>query len=361
LDTESLEWEIRFRPDLTHYTIEWAEEGDFLLSRGNRIYRAEHLGAPLVTVGEFPAPSWRTNVARFRVAQRLLRFLFYNVLKLPDQRLFATFDTRIGCFSQGGFEAVRGLRRPCRVLRGACAADADGTVYFGEYRSNSERDAVHIYRYASGSDEVEVVYRFNPGEVRHVHGIYYDPYSKALWCLTGDRSHECRVAVSHDHFRTLDVVGEGDETWRCVSALFTNDAIYYGSDGEFERNQLYRIDRATGRRDAIGLLDGPVYYSCAVGSDLFFAVTAELCPSQVGRSATLWHVSEGQGLARVLSFEKDFLPVRFFLPGTLHFPRGPGLSNCLWIHGLGLKGADNRTFAVTRKAPSDPALKTENR
>jgi len=347
---ESRDWEITAEPALAGYTVEWAEEGTLVLSRESGLYQASSPDAPPTFVGTFPAPSWKARVARLRAVQRLLRFLVYNVVKLPDQRLFVTFDKAIGCFSDGGFELVHGLRRPCRVLRGACAACPDGTVYFGEYLSNSERDGVHIYRYAPGSQELEVAYRFPPGAVRHVHGIYYDPHGRALWCLTGDRGRECRVSVSRDGFRTLDVVGEGDETWRCVSALFTEDGIYYGSDGEFERNQLYRIERSSGRRDVLGPLDGPVYYSAALGQDLFFAVTAELCPSQEGRSATLWHVSRTQGPSRVVSFEKDKLPVRYFLPGTLHFSRGPGSSQGLWLHGVGLEGADNRTFLVHRAA-----------
>jgi len=347
---EGSEWEIALEPALAHYTVEWAEEGELLVSRGNRIYRTASPGAPLAPVATFPAPRWRSVAARFRPAQRLLRFLFYNVVRLPDGSLFATFDDAIGAFSGETFVPIQGLRRPCRVLRGACATGPDGNLYFGEYLSNSDRGAVHVYRHVPGSREIEVAHRFDAGAIRHVHGIYHDPHGRALWCLTGDRGKECRVAVSRDGFRTLDVVGDGDETWRCVSALFTESGIYYGSDGEFERNHLYRIDRATGRRDVLGELDGPVYYSHAHGNDLFFAVTAELCPSQVGRSATLWHVSPTDQLSRVASFEKDALSVRWFLPGTLHFPLGPGSSRGFWLHAVALEAADDRTFVVRRSA-----------
>ncbi|HVN37870.1 MAG TPA: hypothetical protein VMW19_06805 [Myxococcota bacterium] len=343
---EASEWQITPEPALEHYTVEWAEEGDLLLSRRNRLYRTASPDAPPTAIATFPAPRWRSAAARFRPAQRMLRFLFYNVVKLADGSVFATFDDDIGVLSGEGFEPIRGLLRPCRVLRGACASGPDGNLYFGEYLSNAERGPVHLYRHRPGSRELEVAHRFDAGAIRHVHGIYHDPFGQSLWCLTGDRGKECRVAVSRDGFRTLDVVGEGDETWRCVSALFTESAIYYGSDAEFQPNHLYRIDRATGRRDVLGVIDGPVYYSYACGSDLFFAVTAELCPSQVGRSATLWHVSSSGRMTRVASFEKDTLSVRFFLPGTLHFPRGPGCSRGFWIHGVALEAADDRTFAV---------------
>jgi len=127
-----------------------------------------------------------------------------------------------------------------------------------------------------------------------------------------------------DGFRTLEVIGKGDETWRCVNLLFTEDAIYYSMDAEFVRNWIYRIDRKSGRRDTLGSVDGPVYYSYAFGKDLFFAVTAELCPSQQGKSASLWHVSEVGDLKQIFSVEKDRLPVKYFMPGTPHCQ--PGLA-----------------------------------
>ena len=47
-------------------------------------------------------------------------------------------------------------------------------------------------------------------------------------------------------------------------------------------------------------------------------MTAELCPSQVGKNATLW-LFDGEHLSPLLSFEKDALP-NYFMPGTLHLP-----------------------------------------
>ena len=82
---------------------------------------------------------------------------------------------------------------------------------------------------------------------------------------------------------------------------------------------------------------------------LFFAVTAELCPSQIGRSATLWHVDADDKLSRCFSIEKDWLHRVVFMVGTLHLPCGPGSTDRLHLHGVALKGADQRTFVLRRK------------
>lgn len=343
-------WEVRPEPALAGFAVEWAEPERLLVSRRNRLYRTQAPGGRLSLLAEFPAPRWKASLARLRPAQRALRFLFYNVLALGDGTLFTSFDRSLGRLVDGRFLPIEGLARPFRVLRSACALGDDGCVYLGEYFDNSEREAVHVYRYVPGAGRLEVAYRFPPGAVRHVHGIYHDPQTGWLWCLTGDRGDECRICRTGDGFTTLETVGQGDESFRSVSAQFTERAIYYATDAEFRTNVLYRIDRISGERTALAELDGPVYYSAAVGGELFFGVTAELCPSQIGRSATLWHVSDATPPTRVVSFEKDAWPRRSFQFGILHFSRGPGQDGGFFLHGLALAGADNRTFFVRPRA-----------
>ena len=147
-----------------------------------------------------------------------------------------------------------------------------------------------------------------------------------------------------DGFETLTTIGSGDESWRAVSVLFTRDAIWYAMDAEFTYNKVFRIDRATRQRSNKGAIDGPVYYSVKWRENLFFAVTAELCPSQDGKSATLWTVMD-DALERVVSFDKDRWPVKL-LPGTLHFPLGPGVEDGLYFQGVALENADARCFLV---------------
>lgn len=347
------EWRAFPESSLDGYQVEWEEEGELLVSRRNQLFRTRSPDSPLTPIGAFPASHWKAQVSRLRPAQRLLRFLYYNVQKLPDGRLFASFDKSIGISGNGGFEEIDGLVRPCRILRSGCALGRDGNVYFGEYILNPDhREDIHVYRYRPASGRLEVVRRFPPGYVRHIHGIHADPYSDFLWCVSGDLEEECRMLRTRDGFETFEVVGEGDESWRCVSLVFTERAIYYATDSEFLRNRVYRLDRVTGERRVLGDIDGPVYVGKAVGQDVFFAVTAELCPSQIGRSATLWHVDEKDHLSSCVSFEKDALHVVYFMVGTLHLARGPGLRDRFYMSGVALEGADHRTFVVRREAPA---------
>jgi hypothetical protein len=328
------------------FAVEWTDGLEFILSRHNRLFRATSLGGPLEAIGSVAQPSWRMVATRVRAVQRLLRSMFYNVVPLPDGSIFTTFDRSVGVIRDGHYQPVRGLVRPVRCLRGACAIDGNGVLYFGEYDSNDERRPVHIYRLTAGSTALEIAHTFPAGSIRHVHGIYFDRFEKSLWCTTGDHGSEAKFLRTSDGFKTTEVIGEGDETWRCVSLLFRKDAVYYGMDAEFIQNHIYRLDRRTGKRDVLTPVDGPVYYSRAQGHELFFGVTAELCPSQKGRAAAVWNVAEDDSAQRIASFEKDRLRRDLFMYGTLHFSLGPGLPDRFWVQGVALAGADGQTYCV---------------
>lgn len=346
------DWLVTEEPALRGYGIEWVEPGLFLLSRREILYASSDLRPPFRRLGAFPAPAWRRELARLRPAQRALRFTYHNVLRRPDGSYFLSFARSLGLLSASGFAPMAGLVRPCRVLRGGCALAEDGSVFFGEYIANRERDtAIHLYRCPAGSREAQVARRFPPGWTRHIHGVFRDPLDGALWLCCGDVGEECRIIRSRDGFATFETIGQGDESWRAVSLLFTPEALWYATDAEFEQNRIFRVDRESGEREVVGEVDGPVYYSHAVGRDLFFAVSAELCPSQQGRNASLWWVDASGRCRRIASFPKDRLHVRYFQPGVLGFARGPGLEAEFLFTGAALRGADGRTFRVRR----DPA------
>jgi hypothetical protein len=370
-------WLVEEERALRGYAVEWVDADEILVSRANAIYRVDRRAAPsagetavaphiartrpvhgppgatvpLEPIVQIAAPTWRNLACAVRPVQRLLRHMVYNVVKLSDGALFITFAKSVGVARRGEYRPLAGLERPCRVLRGGVASAGDGSVFFGEYLTNARRDPIRIYRYAPGAGQLEVVHEFAAGVVRHIHGIYCDPFSDELWCLTGDFGAECRMLISNDGFATFREFGAGDESWRSVSVQFTKQHIYYATDAEFETNRLYRVDRTSGERQVLGQLDGPVYYSCARGDELFFAVTAELCPSQVGRAASLWHVDAEGRLSKLVSFEKDPWPVSFFLPGTIHFPCGPEVAEELFFQTVALRGVDGHTFRLYRDTP----------
>lgn len=351
-------WELTELRSLRGATLEWLSAEELYVSRANRLYRAEVTNGtpgPLTFYAAVPLKFWKTLAGRVRLGARALRLSFYNLLRLGPNDWFYTFGRDIGRLTDGRAQALPGIVRPMRVLRGGCALATSGNVYFGEYVMNHERDSsIRLYQYDPAAHRTAIVHEFAPAEVRHIHGIYADPVEQGtLWVLSGDLPDECRVMRTRDEFRTLEVVGTGDESWRAVSACFSPEALYYGTDAEFVQNALYRLDRHSGQRIQLNAIGGPVYYSASSGQDHFFGVTAELCPSQADPFAELWHIAAGENPVPqakcLLRIAKDRWPVKYFQAGHFQFPQGPGLSGALHFSVLGLAGADGRAYQLRRR------------
>lgn len=338
-------WKTEELKKLRGFAIEWAEPNRYILSRRSELFETPDLEKPLKKIASVAAPSWKSRAANFRLAQRLLRFLTTNVVPLAGGELFVTFDKSVGVVRGGKFLTLNGLQRPCRVLRAACAVDKNGDVYFGEYLDNAERGEMRVYRYRQGAQTIETAHVFPAGSIRHVHGIYFDPFTGALFCLTGDADKECSIFKTSDGFQTLETVGSGDETWRAVSVLFTESSFYYGTDAEFRVNNVFRVNRQTLERENLGEVDGTIFYSRQCGAELFFATTAENAPSQKENVASLWHVGADNKLSKLVTYRKDRWHGTLFMFGTIHFANTNSTGRELFYHLVGLQG-DNRTFCL---------------
>lgn len=338
-----MNWTVEEVPELRGYAVEYAAAGNYYLSRRNELFRSKNLKPPFVKIASIDAPFIKKFAANFRLAQRLLRFMITNVIPLSNGDLFVTFDKSVGIVSNGKYQSLKGLDRPCRVLRSACAVDGSGDVFFGEYIANTERGTMKIYKYAAGGDALETVYVFPENTIRHVHGIYFDDFSNSMLCLTGDDDKECCFWQTFDGFKTIKVVGAGDETWRAVSVLFDETSFFYGMDAEYRTNHIYKVSRENLERKSLGEVSGTVFYSKKIGTDLFFATTAENAPSQLENVAALWRVDENDNLQKVISFNKDGWHPTLFMFGTIHFPYQNKLEDELYFQLVGVK-EDNQTF-----------------
>ncbi len=331
---------------LNGFVIEWAEDGNYLLSRRNEIYACQTIGDPLKKIGEVAAPTWKTLASRSRLAQRLLRFMVSNLLPLPNGEIFVTFDKSVGVFdADGKYRTLAGLERPCRVLRSAIALADDGNVYFGEYLDNADRGEMCIYRYTPGSESLQVAHRFAKGEIRHVHGVYLDPYDRSLVCLTGDADAECRILRTADHFSSVEVIGAGDESWRAVSVLFSPEALYYGTDGEYRQNEIIRLDRKTGEQRSLGKVSGTVFYSRKLGEDMIFGTTAENAPAQTENVAAIYRVDRNDNLSEIAKFPKDRWHKTLFQFGSIAFA-GPISQPEQHFFSLVATDHDNESFTI---------------
>lgn len=324
--------------------IEWQDKEKIIFSIGNKLFSSKHNFTNEILIGEFPTSILNKFLTQFSIGKRLLRFYYYNVCPIGKNKIFVTFGKSLGIFENGNFFSISGLKRPARFLRNACAQDKKGGVYLGEYISNLQRDEIHIYYLPPNSRKLKIVYTFNKNTIRHIHGIYKDPYSNDFWVLTGDVKDECKILKTSNEFKTLEVVGSGNENWRAVSIQFKEKNIYFGTDAEFDKNYIFKMDRSTYKTKVVSEVDGPIYYSCKIKNQIIFAVTAEGCPSQKVNKVVLWKLNKNNTATQIKSYDKDIFPIQL-MPGTIHFANGE-LDDYIFGYGIGLKKINHKTIKI---------------
>ena len=236
----------------------------------------------------------------------------------------------------------------CVLHRGICEDD-HGNMYFGEYFMNPKRIPVRIWRVTSDW-AYNVAYEFTDLRIRHVHGVYQDPYSsESMWITTGDYSGECYIMRTEDSFNSLEKFGDGEQIYRAVTIFFTPDYVTWVTDSHIEQNYACRFDRSSKELEKGQMIDASVWYGTTTKEGLFLAfTTVEPGPaiktnwSSVLVSEDAFHWSE------VFRFKKDiYRPVRVFKYGVISCPSGKMSNSSVYLSGEGLVGIDGKSAKLS--------------
>jgi len=262
-----------------------------------------------------------------KMLSRLTRTGIFHILKSGTGDLIAFSGRDIFRYSISDGWCSCGKVVGSRPL--AVAVSEAGVLYYGEYRSNSERSAVSVWQSLDGGTTWLPAWTFN--NVRHIHGVFYDPYTKSIWVTTGDADAESGIWVTYDNFIHLDLVAGGAQHFRVIQLLFTKQFIYFGSDALIEENHIYRMERKTGKIDILQAVSGTVFWGCKVGENLFFSTAVE--PSTVNKNnyACLWGSPDGEKWKCLAKLRKDFWPMKLFQYGQIIFPAGDNHTGKLWF------------------------------
>lgn len=272
------------------------------------------------------------------VLSRLQRSGVHHVVPSPfGAMVFANRDTYIvrnGEVSQCG--QVVGSRPLCVCFH-------KGRFYYGEYRNNRERTPIRLWRYRPGESAWEPCWMFS--SIRHVHGVFHDPWTDTLWVTTGDEDKESGVWVSEDGGRRLDRVVGGSQQFRVVQLVFTEDYVYFGSDAPNEENYLYRMSRCGTSIEQLASVGSSVFYGCAVGDTICFSTVVEPSVVNQGRDAVVWRSEKGEQWYPFMRFRKDVLPMKGFQYGQVLFAGGDGGGNTLCLTPMSTYG-NGRTWII---------------
>jgi hypothetical protein len=145
----------------------------------------------------------------------------------------------------------------------------DSTIFFGEYFGNLQKAGVNIYKSEDNGLTWSIAYPFKPGQIRHIHALQKDPYTGKLWVCVGDSDEESMVGWSEDNFSTIVPLGSGSQMWRVCQLVFTEDAVFWGTDtGHDELRGFYRWDKNTHEIARLQHVDGAIFYGTKLANEL---------------------------------------------------------------------------------------------
>ncbi len=279
-------------------------------------------------------------LSKFFLTRRLFRAEITNLYKLGNgveiciaKKGIFRKEQNSTCFTKC-FSVERGSR-PMNLC-----VDGDGNIFFGEYFANMQKSQVNIYGSFDSGITWQIVYVFDAGNINHVHGLFWDKYTKSIWVATGDRENECIIAYTNDCFKSLNIVFRGGQEYRATNLLFYKDFIVFGTDSQYIQNEIKCIDRTTLNITKIIEIQGSAIYGGQCGDFAYISTTVE--PSEVNKdkNSYLWYTKDGVSWEQLFVGRKDVWDANLFQFGSILFPIYENediLNDSIFFYGRALK------------------------
>ena len=248
-------------------------QGNLWATRGFIIYCLRRGEDEFVKVARIPSGSsifWFNN---FRIVRRLTLRSECVELTLSKEGRITAFASGIIWYSIGPgqkFRKVQTLEHfGLRIGRGVMSTGilhADNTEFFlGEYFNNPERVSVRVYNFNNNINAWKTSYTFKPGQIRHIHALQRDNFTDRLWICAGDENDEPMIGWSDDNYTSITPIGSGSQIWRTCQLVFTEEAIFWGTDtGSEDLAGIYRWDKKSAELKQVHRTKGAVFFAVAL-------------------------------------------------------------------------------------------------
>lgn len=330
-----------FKKTIPREICHYASPELLITSQYNRVY-VKKGGSEFAF--NLPADGWKALFGLFRLTRRALRLDKCNVVPVRNgyviirQGRVYHYDETTCCLSQ-----TLALKNCRNVLHQSITVIDGQELFFGEYGNNPERREVPIYRSLDGGRSWQIVFTFAAGQIKHVHGCYYDPVEKKIWVLTGDFKNECRILCADRDFKNIEWIGDGQQTFRTCNLFFEKDSVHWIMDSQLQDSHHIKLDRKTRKIMHKQAFPGPVWYIKRLEDGFYLAATAqEIGPGVKDSYVHLMVSCDLETWEDVHHFEHDGLPKRWFKFGVIGFADGPQRSDGFYLFAEAVKGLDGR-------------------
>ncbi|MDD3700348.1 MAG: hypothetical protein WCR58_04495 [Bacteroidales bacterium] len=258
------------------------------------------------------------------LSRRLFRFYIYHVIPFKDQYLIFGLK-KIFVVSGNPGKVIKDF--PLSGSRPLIICADNDSVYYGEYFGNDQRRPVKVFKYSTLTNAIEELLLVE--NIRHIHGMFYDPYTKKIFLTTGDEDHESFIGYIAN--KNIVKLVTGSQQARVVQLLFDEKYIYYATDAPFETNHIYRYNRVTASIEQLQAISGTVFYGAITKHGIFFSTVVDTNKNLRQDSVELWFSESGDKWKNIKEFKKDIWPKKLFQYGQLIMSDKQFNSSAIWF------------------------------
>jgi hypothetical protein len=254
---------------------EFDKEGNLWATRGFIIYRLKKGENKFVRAIRVPSGLsifWFNNFRIFRKFTLRSEIVEMTINELGQITAFASGLLWFSSGMDQKFEKIMkmshfGLNIGRGIMSTGLLQANNKELYFGEYFSNQQRTNVRVFNFNNEDGTLETLYEFKPGEIRHIHALQRDPFTNRLWICVGDEDNESMIGWSDDDYEHITPIGYGSQIWRACQLVFTDNAIFWGTDtGSEEQAGIYRWDRESKELKKVQETQGAIFFSLRLGN-----------------------------------------------------------------------------------------------
>jgi hypothetical protein len=299
-----------------------------------------------------------------RLLQRIFRMEIRSAIAIDTERVLFLYKRNLYHLNvnkrtiQELFQINNYFSTPLNLCK--ALDNPDYIAFFGDYGDNPDRKEVAIYAVLKDLS-VEVIHKFSPHTIRHIHNIVPDNKNNGYYIFTGDNDPKSGIYWTDKEFSYMKPIVIGDQRSRTVWGFPTEKGLLYATDSITDKNSIYllKTNKEKFQLEKITEINGSCIYATETKSGYYFSTTVESEETQNNKIKSMLSKKRGAGIlsndvhliyitkdlqAKIIrNYKKDNLPYKLFQYGTVRFPSGMETQNNLIFYPFAVKKHDGDT------------------